>query len=51
MGRGYGISGNAGSFMHVVKKSKLTPDERESRTKKNKKQRYEQQREKMLKEN
>lgn len=49
MGRGYGISGNVGSYMHVEKKSKLTPDEREDRLRN--KNKYERQREKMLKEN
>ena len=51
MGRGYGISGNVGSYMHVEKKTKLTPDEIEDRLKNKKKNKYEQQREKMLKEN
>lgn len=51
MGRGYGISGNVGSYMHVEKKSKLTPDEVEDRLKNKKNSKYEQQREKMLKEN
>ena len=51
MGRGYGISGNVGSYMHVEKKTKLTPDEREDLLRDKKKYKYEQQREKMLKEN
>lgn len=51
MGRGYGISGNVGSYMHVEKKPKLTPDEKDERLRNKKKNKYEQQREKMLKEN
>ena len=51
MGRGYGIGGNVGSYMHVEKKPKLTPDEREERLRDKEKNTYEKQREKMLKEN
>ena len=40
MGRGYGISGNVGSYMHVEKKPKLTPDEKDERLRNKKENKY-----------